>query len=41
MKYQLAEKAHQNKKLYAELKIQNINDFIDLIIAKQKSESAI
>lgn len=36
MKYELAEKANQNKKLYAELKELNVNDFIDSIIEKEK-----
>lgn len=38
MKYELAEKANQNKKQYAELKELNINDFIDSIIEKEKNE---
>ena len=36
MKYELAEKAHQDKKVYAALKENNINDFIDAIIKKEK-----
>ena len=36
MKYELAEKANQNQKLYAELKEMNVNDFIDSIIEKEK-----
>ena len=36
MKYQLAEKANQDKKLYAELKELNVNEFIDSIIEKEK-----
>jgi GrpB-like predicted nucleotidyltransferase (UPF0157 family) len=36
MKYQLAEKANQDKKKYAELKELNINNFIDSIIEKEK-----
>ena len=36
MKYELAEKSNQDKKIYAELKEQTINDFIDLIIAEEK-----
>jgi len=36
MKYDLAEKANQDKKLYAELKELNVNDFIDSIIEKEK-----
>ena len=38
MKYELAEKANQDKKKYAELKELNVNDFIDSMIAKEKSE---
>lgn len=37
MKYELAEKANQNKKLYAELKELNVNEFIDEIIEKEKA----
>lgn len=37
MKYKLAEKANQNKKLYAQLKELNINEFIDEIIKKEKT----
>lgn len=37
MKYELAEKANQNKKLYAELKELNVNEFIDEIIEKEKT----
>ena len=36
MKYELAEKANQDKKIYAELKELNVNDFIDSMIAKIK-----
>ena len=36
MKYLLAEKANQNKKLYAELKELNVNEFIDEIIEIEK-----
>jgi len=36
MKYRLAEKANQDKKLYAELKELNVNEFIDEIIEKEK-----
>ncbi len=36
MKYELAEKANQNKKVYAELKELNVNEFIDEIINKEK-----
>jgi len=39
IKYQLAEQANQNKKLYAELKELNINDFIDSIIKKEKTNA--
>jgi len=38
MKYELAEKANQDKKIYAELKELNVNDFIDSIIEKEKNE---
>jgi GrpB-like predicted nucleotidyltransferase (UPF0157 family) len=38
MKYELAEKANQDRKKYAELKEQNVNDFIDSIIEKEKYE---
>jgi len=38
MKYELAKKANQNKKLYAELKELNANNFIDKIIEKEKNE---
>ena len=37
MKYRLAEKANQDKKLYAELKELNVNEFIDSIIKKEKT----
>lgn len=37
-KYELAEKANQDRKKYAELKELNINDFIDSIIEKEKIE---
>ncbi len=37
MKYDLAEKANQDKKLYAELKELRVNDFIDSIIEKEKT----
>ncbi|TXD71356.1 GrpB family protein [Aequorivita antarctica] len=37
MKYELAEKANQDRKLYADLKELNINDFIDSIIEKEKA----
>ncbi|WP_316785219.1 GrpB family protein [Pedobacter frigiditerrae] len=39
MKYELAEKAYQDKKLYAELKELNVNDFIDSIIEKERTTS--
>jgi GrpB-like predicted nucleotidyltransferase (UPF0157 family) len=37
-KYEIAEKAHQNKKRYAELKELTINDFIDELIEKEKTK---
>lgn len=40
IKYELAEKAGQNRKLYQELKESNINEFIDEIIEKEKTERA-
>lgn len=36
LKYEMAEKSNQDRKKYAELKEQHINDFIDLIIQKEK-----
>jgi GrpB-like predicted nucleotidyltransferase (UPF0157 family) len=36
MKYELAEKANQDRKLYAALKELNVNDFIDSIVAEEK-----
>jgi hypothetical protein len=36
MKYELAEKANQDKKIYAELKEVNVNDFIDSMIGKMR-----
>lgn len=36
MKYEMAEKANQDRKKYQELKEQYINDFIDSIIASEK-----
>lgn len=36
MKYELAEKAKQDKKVYAALKELNVNDFIDSIIEEEK-----
>jgi GrpB-like predicted nucleotidyltransferase (UPF0157 family) len=38
MKYELAEKANQDRKKYAELKELNVNDFIDSMIEKEKNE---
>ena len=38
IKYKLAVKANQDRKKYAELKEQNVNDFIDAIIEKEKNE---
>ena len=37
LKYELAVKANQNKKLYAELKELNVNEFINKIIEMQKT----
>jgi GrpB-like predicted nucleotidyltransferase (UPF0157 family) len=39
MKYELAEKANQNKKLYAELKELNVNEFINEIIKQEKTNA--
>lgn len=36
MKYDLAEKAHQDRKTYATLKELYVNDFIDSIVAEEK-----
>ncbi|MEL6923886.1 MAG: GrpB family protein, partial [Bacteroidota bacterium] len=36
MKYNLAAKAHQDQKRYAQLKEAHCNDFIDTIIEKEK-----
>ena len=36
MKYELAEKANQDRKVYATLKELTINDFIDSIIEEEK-----
>jgi len=36
MKYDLAEKAGEDRKIYAELKEQYVNDFIDSIMAEEK-----
>ncbi len=38
MKYELAEKAGQDKKRYAELKELNVNEFIDSIIEKERKD---
>ena len=38
MKYEIAEKANQDRKKYAELKEKNVNDFIDSIVEKEKNE---
>ena len=37
MKYEIAEKSNQDRKKYAELKEQTVNDFIDSIIEKEKT----
>ncbi len=39
MKYELAEKANQDKKMYAELKELSVNDFIDEMIVKEKTNA--
>ncbi|SDM43631.1 GrpB domain, predicted nucleotidyltransferase, UPF0157 family [Daejeonella rubra] len=39
IKYELAEKANQDKKVYAALKELNVNDFIDLIIEEEKDRT--
>jgi GrpB-like predicted nucleotidyltransferase (UPF0157 family) len=39
MKYELADKANQDRKVYALLKELNVNDFIDSIIEKEKRTS--
>ena len=36
MKYELAEKANQDRKVYAALKELNVNDFIDSIVEEEK-----
>ena len=41
MKYELAEKAYQNKTIYAELKERYVNEFIDLIIEKEKTNMTL
>ena len=38
IKYELAEQANQDRKKYAELKEQNVNDFIDTILEREKNE---
>lgn len=38
MKYKLAEKANENTKKYAELKELYVNEFIDVILEKEKNE---
>ena len=40
MKYELAEKAKQDKKKYAELKEQQVNYFIDSLIEKEKIDQS-
>jgi GrpB-like predicted nucleotidyltransferase (UPF0157 family) len=40
MKYELAEKANQEKKLYADLKELHVNEFIDSIIALEKKDKS-
>lgn len=39
MKYKLAEKAKQDKKAYTVLKELNINEFIDEIVNKEKTNT--
>jgi GrpB-like predicted nucleotidyltransferase (UPF0157 family) len=41
IKYELAEKANQDRKVYAALKELHVNDFIDLIIEEEKRASDI
>ena len=41
MKYELAEKANQDRKVYAALKELNVNDFIDSIVEEEKRTSNI
>ena len=38
MKYELAERANQDRKIYQDLKEKNVNDFIDSIIEIEKNE---
>ncbi|MFT4205081.1 MAG: GrpB family protein, partial [Chitinophagaceae bacterium] len=40
MKYELAEKSNQNQKVYAALKEQNVNNFIDTIIEEERNLSS-
>ncbi|SOD15110.1 GrpB family protein [Pedobacter xixiisoli] len=40
MKYELAEKSHQDRKRYAALKELEVNGFIDSIIAKEKNQGS-
>jgi len=39
MKYELAKKANQDKKVYAVLKELHVNDFIDSIIEEEKTNA--
>jgi GrpB-like predicted nucleotidyltransferase (UPF0157 family) len=41
MKYELAQKANQDRKVYAALKELNVNDFIDSMIENEKNERTI
>jgi len=41
MKYELAEKADQNKTIYVELKERYVNEFIDFIIEKEKTNMTL
>ncbi len=41
MKYELTEKADQNKTIYAELKERYVNEFIDFIIEKEKTNMTL
>ncbi|MDP2414596.1 GrpB family protein [Daejeonella sp.] len=41
IKYELAEKAKQDKKVYATLKELNVNDFIDSIIEEEKRQTTL
>lgn len=41
IKYELAEKAKQDKKVYAALKELNVNDFIDSIIEEEKRQTTL